>query len=252
MNSSCSAIVLGLLLSSTTITSAAESATPRKSIIFLPTSEAVIVLPSGAAILAELESTLDSKKAKVGDQVIARTTDTLKTNGNVLLPKNTRLLGHVTQAAARSKGDSASILAILFDRAIIKKGQEISFKVVIQALAAAPRLTMEAAPDPSTMPSGTAAAQGSPMGGAHGATGGTSPTSGLPAPESKNAGTSVENTGDGINNSGRLTPKSHGVFGLEGLHLATDETSAEKGSLITTSGKSVHLESGIKLLLLTQ
>jgi hypothetical protein len=42
------------------------------------------------------------------------------------------------------------------------------------------------------------------------------------------------------------------VIGLEGLHLATDETSAEQGSLITSSGKSVHLDSGIKLLLITQ
>jgi hypothetical protein len=62
------------------------------------------------------------------------------------------------------------------------------------------------------------------------------------------------NTGGGteLDSAGQLTSNSHGVWGLEGLHLSTDATSATEGSLITSSGKSVHLDSGIRMLLVSE
>src|SRR5262245_32635266 len=68
--------------------------------------------PSATAINAELYKSLDSKKARVGDAVIARTTEAIKEDGKVVLPKGTKLTGHVTRASARSKGDSDSTLAV--------------------------------------------------------------------------------------------------------------------------------------------
>src|SRR5467141_359006 len=94
-------------------------------------------LGSGAAINAELTAPVDSKKAKPGDPVAGRTTEPTKSNGKTVIPKGSKLVGHVTQASARAKGDSESALGIVFAKAVLKNGQEIPLSVGIQALAAA-------------------------------------------------------------------------------------------------------------------
>src|SRR5260370_737880 len=94
-------------------------------------------LGSGAAINAELTAPVDSKKAKPGDPVAGRTTEPTKSNGKTVIPKGSKLVGHVTQASARAKGDSESALGIVFDKAVLKNGQEVPLNVAIQALASA-------------------------------------------------------------------------------------------------------------------
>jgi hypothetical protein len=42
------------------------------------------------------------------------------------------------------------------------------------------------------------------------------------------------------------------VFGLEGLNLNTAAANSTQGSLITSTGKNVHLDSGTQLLLVAQ
>src|SRR5262249_14910575 len=98
-------------------------------------------LSAGTAINAELDKSLDSKKAKVGDAVTARTTEAIKEDGKVVIPKGTKLTGHVVRASARSKGDSDSTLALQFDRVELKSGQELALQVNIQAMSAPPGVT---------------------------------------------------------------------------------------------------------------
>src|SRR4029434_6234587 len=80
---------------------------------------------------------VDSKKAKQGDPVTARTTEAVKSDGKVVIPKGTKLVGHVTRASARAKGDADSALAVQFNRAVLKDGHEMPLQVTIQALFAA-------------------------------------------------------------------------------------------------------------------
>jgi hypothetical protein len=56
----------------------------------------------------------------------------------------------------------------------------------------------------------------------------------------------------GLNAAGQLTSNSHGVFGLSGLNLTTTAGNATQGSVITSAGKNVHLDSGTRILLVTQ
>jgi len=49
----------------------------------------------------------------------------VKSEGKIVIPKGAKLVGHVTQASARTKGESESALGIVFDKAILKNGQEI-------------------------------------------------------------------------------------------------------------------------------
>jgi hypothetical protein len=210
-------------------------------------SEESVALARGTALHVELDAPVDSKKVKTGDTVNAHVTEAVKTNGQTVIPKNTKLVGHVTQASARAKGDAGSALAVVFDKAVLKTGQEVPLRVVIQAMAAAPRFTPDPGPEVASINNGGAAAEGSPMKPSR-----TSPAE--VASRTASGGEKPTNTGSGTggDSAGQLTSNSHGVLGLDGLRLSTEATSATQGSLITSSGKSVHLESGIRLLLVSE
>src|SRR5260370_59406 len=94
-------------------------------------------LASGTAFNAALSSPVDSKKCKPGDAVAAHTTEPVKSEGKTVIPKGSKLVGHVTQASARANGQAESTLGIVFDKAILKNGEEIPLNVAIQALASA-------------------------------------------------------------------------------------------------------------------
>src|SRR6266404_4506120 len=82
-------------------------------------------LATGTAFNAALSSPIDSKKCKPGDPVNAHSTEAVKSEGKTVIPKGSRLVGHVTQASARANGESESSLGIVFNKAILKDGQEI-------------------------------------------------------------------------------------------------------------------------------
>ena len=56
----------------------------------------------------------------------------------------------------------------------------------------------------------------------------------------------------GLNAAGQLTSNSQGVFGLNGLNLNAAASNATQGTVLTSAGKNVHLDSGTRMLLVTQ
>ncbi|HWY09176.1 MAG TPA: hypothetical protein VNY24_20105, partial [Candidatus Acidoferrales bacterium] len=232
-------------------------------------------LGSGAAINAELSAPVDSKKAKPGDPVAAHTTEPAKSNGKTVIPKGAKLVGHVTQASARAKGDSESALGIVFDKAILKNGQEMPLNVAIQALASGQSaVAANAGDDMAAMGGAGGSAMGSDRAMSGGALGGVTSTTGGAAGTVTNtaagagnmAGGAVNSTAHsaantaaagqgamgGLNAAGQLTSGSRGVFGLQGVNLSSATTSAAQGSVITSAGKNVQLASGTQMLLVTQ
>jgi hypothetical protein len=221
-------------------------------------------ISGGTKIDATLANSLDAKKNKPGDRVEARTAQDVKQDGKVVLKKGTRLVGHVTEAQARSKEQAQSQLGIVFDHALTSNGQEIPLNASIQALAAAQStLGTPAGPDDimasgGGMGSASGAARGSGglIGGVAstaGATAGTvmntaSSTSGNAA-GNLNAATRSTGAVGGLTSTGRLASNSSGVFGLEGLSINSAASTATQGSAIVSSTKNVHLESGTQMLL---
>src|SRR5260370_26379525 len=94
-------------------------------------------LSGGTTVNATLSQPVDAKKNKPGDQVTAKTTEATKSAGKVVIPRGSKLIGHVTECKAHSKEEKESALGIVFDKAILKNGQEIPLNVTIHALAAA-------------------------------------------------------------------------------------------------------------------
>lgn len=56
----------------------------------------------------------------------------------------------------------------------------------------------------------------------------------------------------GLDASGSLTTRSSGVFGLRDLSLGAAGSGAAQGSVVTSTGKSVRLDQGTRLLLGTE
>jgi hypothetical protein len=75
-----------------------------------------INLTSGTRLSGELQNTIDARRAKVGDQVVLKTTQAIKSGGHTVVNKGARLVGHVTEVTQNSKGNGESRIGILFDR----------------------------------------------------------------------------------------------------------------------------------------
>ncbi len=56
----------------------------------------------------------------------------------------------------------------------------------------------------------------------------------------------------GLNATGQLMSNSRGVFGMQGVNLSSATAGAAQGSVITSAGKNLHLDSGTQMLLVTQ
>jgi hypothetical protein len=66
-------------------------------------------IASGSVIPVQLTKGIDAKKAKTGDEVDARVTQDLKSgSGELIVPKDTKVIGHITEAQARTKDQKAS------------------------------------------------------------------------------------------------------------------------------------------------
>ena len=225
-------------------------------------------LSSGTAMNAALSRPVDAKKNKPGDEVTARTTEATKSEGKVVIPKGSKLVGHVTECKQRSKEEKESALGIVFDKAILRNGEEIPLNVTIRALAAAQTAAASSAGGDDLSAGGGAVGSARASGG--GALGGVRSTAGTATGAVTNtaanaggiAGGAVNSTVNaagaargavgGLNAAGQLASNSQGVFGLEGLNLNAAASNSTQGSLITSSSKNVHLDSGTQLLLVSQ
>jgi hypothetical protein len=213
-------------------------------------------LADGSPIVAELSSSVDSKKTKQGDAVTARTTADIRADGKTILPRGTKLVGHVTEAAARAKGGADSSLGITFDKAILKGGEELPLNVAIVAVAPpqsafAGQNMNNSGGEPVTSP-GAPSNMGRP--GSMGAMGGTPATPSAPTgpPVDTTAATNGAPLEKGLDATGRLTPDSRGIYGTKDASLRPTTTNPAEGSVITSNGKNVHLDSDTQLLLVTQ
>src|SRR5579864_5619264 len=98
-------------------------------------SSSSLKIAPGSVIPVQLTKTIDAKKAKTGDEVVAKVTQDMKTNsGDVLVPKDTKIIGHVTEAQPHSKEQKESQMAIAFDHAVMKDGDQVNLPMSIQAI----------------------------------------------------------------------------------------------------------------------
>jgi hypothetical protein len=212
-------------------------------------------LSEGSTLHAELIHSLDAKHVKPGDQITAKVTEDVTSNGKVVVHKGSKVLGHVTEVQTRDKEHPNSKLGIAFDKVVFSSGEEMAFNGVLQAIAAPARAAADTSADQNAginEPVGGAARSpnsGRGPGGMGGTAGGAvSTVGGTTGPATPTVG-SAGGTARGAATGETLTNTSRGVIGLQGLTLNSAATGSAPGSTITSPTQNVKLEGGTQMLL---
>ena len=204
----------------------------------------------GTVIPVELTKSVDAKKVKSGDGVEARVTQDLKAgNGQVIVAKDTKVIGHVTEAQPRNKEQKESQVGIVFDRAVMKNGSDVALPMSIQAIIGPAALNPPSNNANAGTPgesNQTSSSTGMPSGNAAGRMG----SSGNPSTVSPSAsgGEAPAETQPGTESHQPITANTQGVVGLSNLRLSSTADS-KMGSVVSSEKSNVKLESGTLMLL---
>lgn len=227
----------------------------------------------GSYMLVELTRGLTAKKLKPGDKVKAEVVQDVVSHGKIIIPVETELVGHVTEACPHDSANAESRLGIVFDKILLKHFHDINFQAVVQAVAPpAPRPSRVDQPSQMLPPSMIVGARDNgvaPIGGLNNAASrrGQASTS-TNATMSQAADTttyqssvsvkqSPSNHADGSSAQLETTPGGTplsigmplGVRGLKGLSLSTAPSASTPGPVIVSNTGNVKLESGTQILL---
>ena len=197
---------------------------------------------AGTKVKAELESAVDTRTAKPGDEVVARVTKDVKQDGKAVVRKGDRLKGRITEVKApQAKGegsaaaDAGSRVAVVFDRLV--QGESTSqLNAVLTTVLSTPSdrrardeqamrdEPMMAAPSPAPAPAGSSGS------GNAGVLGGATSTVGSVAGSATGA---AAGTADSTLAGAGST-----------LGAATDTTlGATAGAVVATPAKAIRLDS---------
>jgi hypothetical protein len=91
--------------------------------------------PRVSTVFAILTSSLEAKRVTVDQQFVLKTISDVVVDGELVIPKGTRVVGHVTDIATRGKDQTQSELWLVIDKAVRKDGREIPLQAIIAAIA---------------------------------------------------------------------------------------------------------------------
>jgi hypothetical protein len=243
--------------SQTAETRASGEATNQTSVATKQTNKS-INLESGTRVAAELQSAIDVRKAKVGDQVILKTTEAIKSGGRIVVSKGSRLVGHVTDVAQKTGGNAESHVGILFDR--LEQGSlAVPITATISSITSARANTRSNIDDmfagngggsASSTGSARASSGGGLLGGAGSVVNSTTSTvGGVVGGTTSAVGSTVDSATSAVGNTTTGVSKS-----LAGIQIAeSSNTSVEGGSVLSLQGANLRLDKGTNFnLVLTQ
>ena len=201
----------------------------------------------GSVIPVQLTKSIDAKKVKTGDQVVAKVTQDMKTaSGEVLVPKDSKIVGHITEAQARTKEQKESQLGIAFDHAVLKNGSDVQVPMSIQAIVGQQNNNPNAAGGESEGPAASPSAPSA--GGGVGKTGNGWSAAPPSAAPSDSGAAAPSDAGSAKSASPQINGQTQGVVGIPNMTLAPG-ANATQGSVVTSDKNNVKLESGTMLLL---
>jgi hypothetical protein len=86
------------------------------------------------SVTGELQGKLDSKTAKPGDNVTLKTTEKVQASDGTVIPKGSRLIGHITEVQPHASDRTIAQVGIAFDRAELKNGQSLQVHSLIRTI----------------------------------------------------------------------------------------------------------------------
>ena len=163
-------------------------------------------------------------------------------------PKDTKILGHVTEAQLRNKQQKESELGIAFDHAILK-GDQMPLPMSIQAVIA-PQTNSPGAAAGDDTGAAAGATPSSPTGaGRSGAMGGSTPQGSAPQGQNYPPGGASSESQPQTNARPPITGNTQGVIGMPDVKLEPPAQNSAKGSVMTSEKNNVKIEKGTMMLL---
>jgi hypothetical protein len=221
-------------------------------------------------VTGQLEGKLDSKTAKAGDEVVLKTSQKIKTADGMIIPKGSRLIGHVTEAQAHSKQQAESHMGLEFDRLELRSGRSMAIRSIIESVSPSPSAVAGASMADEegleTPMGGGAVASGAGGGGrlggglVGGATGGAAmATSRVGSGIGSTAGSAMQATGSASGEAAGLGRGVNGAAngagfvgahstGMHGVMLNGGAAGSASGTL-SSANRNIHLDSGTQMVL---
>lgn len=201
-----------------------------------------VMLASGTSIDAQLQKTLDVKNAKIGDQVVLKTTQSIKQSGQVIVPKGSNLIGRVTEVQRRTKENAQTRIGMVFDRI---QGRELSMPLSATVVSITNAAAGVSAGDSmmtdvsgSSQTTASASRSGSSSGGLLG--GVTNTVGGL-------VNTTSQTVGSVTNTAGQTVGSTTNTVGrtLSGIQISTEASgSANSSTTLSSPNKNLRVEKG--------
>jgi hypothetical protein len=203
------------------------------------TANAAVRTTAVIRLTAEFTRKIDTKDAKLGDPVEARTTAKATLADGTELPKGTRLTGSVTEVRAKSNDGKNAHLGFSFDRAVLRDGHEVPIHATLTSLSAPASMGAVGGQDDTFAGVGTSTtAMGAPGGAGASAGGGTG--GGLGARAARTASGAGSTTGNlASNTAGAAADAGVGV-----VKTAPVEGSATTGNYVTDALRLNHYPVG--------
>lgn len=201
------------------------------------------VLSAGTSIEATLQSMVDVRKSKVGDEVVLKTTKAVKENGQVVIAKGTSLIGRITEVQEKTKQNAVSRVSMVFDRL---KGKDLDMPVNMSIVSVATAQVSAAAGDLfATETTGTSSVAGNAASGRQSSGGGL--LGGVGSTVGGVVNTATQTVGGVTSTAGNAIGGTTGLVGrtVNGLQISQSASgSASSSSTISAAGKNVQLEKG--------
>ncbi len=200
--------------------------------------------PPVTTAFAVLTKSVESKSASVGQELILQTIKDVIVDGEMVIPRGSKFVGHIAEVETKGKDKPQSELYIVIDKAVRKDSVEIPVQAIIAAVGAPQSNSLSSDPTYGMMHSNEPKMIGAGPGSAV--------SSGALPPGSKAGSTAAVAT---ANIKGQedepllLNDDSRGAVGYEGLSLSWHLLVPPPVTVIASKGKNVKLESGTQVLL---
>jgi hypothetical protein len=201
----------------------------------------VLNIESGTQITGQLQSSINADKAKVGDQVVLKTTKAVKQNGQVVIEKGSKLIGKVTEVRKKTSDTAGSSIGIVFDTLQQKDAVLPISATIVSVTKAAAGLSANEPLSTDVSGSGTGQATAQSSGGSGGLLSGVGDTVGGVANTATSAVGGIANT---AGQTVRTTTRSLGS-NIPGLQISQSADASTSGnSTLSMNTGNLKLDSG--------
>jgi hypothetical protein len=248
------ALVFGMVANAQTADTRATGDASNQTSATLNQANKSVSLESGTRVSAELQNTIDVRRARVGDQVVLKTTQAIKSQGRTVVGKGAKLLGHITEVSQKSKANGESRIGIIFNR--LERGSlELPITATITSITSGNANARAGSDDlfdasaggsarSASSASSSSAANAGLLGGVVNST--TSTIGTAVGNTTTAAGSTIDSTTNAVGNTAAGVGRSLGRIQIS----ESTTISAGGGSVLSLQGNNLHLEKGTTFNLL--